>query len=181
LDADVGLKHASVGRCGTRQVERFDAVVFQRAAILGRSPRAIVFQGNCPLSRIAHLGQQIRNLVQVPGSAEQVHMRGLALDALMIALGHAADHANDHLGPLAFDAGDLAQSAVDLVLGVLADAARIEQHEVRLAEIVDREVPQLTELPENQLAVELVHLAAHRFQVNPLGHGVCQFGRLAIR
>ena len=44
----------------------------------------------------------------------------------LILLGHAAEHADDLVGSPVLDVFQPAQGAVDLVLGVLADAARVE-------------------------------------------------------
>jgi len=99
-------------------------------------------------------------------------VRGFSLDALVVALGHAADDADDHLRAVPLDPADLAETAVDLVLGVLADAARVEQDQVGHPVVVGRGVALSAQLAENQLAVELVHLASHRFQVDPSVHAV---------
>ena len=64
-----------------------------------------------------------------------------------------------------------AQGAVDLVLGVLADAARVQQDRVGLAGAIDQLVARLKQLGGDQLAVEHVHLAADGLDVEASGHG----------
>ena len=53
----------------------------------------------------------------------------------------------------------------DLLLGVLAHGTGVEQDHVRALAVFDRFVSLGAKLPENQLAVEHVHLAAEGFQV----------------
>ena len=64
-----------------------------------------------------------------------------------------------------------AQGAVDLVLGVLADAARIQQDRIRLAGAIDQLIARPQQLGGDQLAVEHVHLAADGLDVETAGHG----------
>ena len=62
-----------------------------------------------------------------------------------------------------------AQGAVDLVLGMLPDAARVEQDRVGLGGRRRQLVAVLAQAGHDQLAVEHVHLAADGFDVE-LGH-----------
>ena len=101
-------------------------------------------------------------------------MRGAVEDRRLVLLGHAAQHAQD-----LFRAGGLprlqpAQGAVNLVFGVLADAARVEEDGVGLARIVDQFVARLQQPGGHQLAVQHVHLAADRFDVEAFGHRATQ-------
>ena len=73
-------------------------------------------------------------------------------------------------GMLLFDVLQPAQGAVDLVLGVLADAARVEQDRVGPADAVDQLVAGLEQAGRDQLAVEHVHLAADGFDVEATRH-----------
>ena len=64
-----------------------------------------------------------------------------------------------------------AEAGEDLLLGVVADTARVEKDDIGTGHIVDRFVPSRAELAHDQLAIEHVHLATHRFEVNgPLFH-----------
>src|SRR5438132_14380376 len=65
-----------------------------------------------------------------------------------------------------------AQRAVNLFLGVLPHAAGVEQDDVGLRRLVDYLVALAAQASHDQLAVEHVHLAADRFDVQLLGHGV---------
>ena len=58
-----------------------------------------------------------------------------------------------------------AQGAIDFVLGVLADAARVEQDRVGFGRRGDEFVALLAQTGHDQLAVEHVHLAADGFDI----------------
>ncbi len=113
-----------------------------------------------------NLLSRLGNFVQVPRSAEQIDVGGFGLDPVVVTLGHAADDADDHAGAAVLDFGHLAEAAVNLVLGVLADAARVEQDTDRLPDILGRLVTHNRQLPEDQLAVEHVHLTAESFEID---------------
>ena len=55
--------------------------------------------------------------------------------------------------------------AVDLVLGVLADAARVEQDRVGLMDVASQLVAIPAQRGHDQLAIEHVHLAADRLDI----------------
>ena len=71
--------------------------------------------------------------MQLPGADDQVDVRRPLEDQLLIFLGHAAEDADDLVGLLALGVLQPAQRAVDLVLGMLADAAGVEQDRVGVA------------------------------------------------
>ena len=68
--------------------------------------------------------------MQLAGADDQVDVRGALEDEPLIFLGHAAEDADDFAGMLALGVLEPAQGAVDLVFGVLADAAGVEQDRV---------------------------------------------------
>ena len=76
--------------------------------------------------------------MQLPRADHQVDVRGPLEDQLLVFLGHAAQHADDLVGMALFDVLQPAQGAVDLVFGVLADAAGVEQDRVGLLRRVDQ-------------------------------------------
>ena len=80
------------------------------------------------------------------------------------ALGYSTLHLADHLlGPAVLAELEPPERAVDLVLGVLANAARVEQHRVGKGDVGRQLVALLAHRRHDQLAVEHVHLTADRF------------------
>ena len=63
-----------------------------------------------------------------------------------------------------------AKGAVDFVLGVLADAASVEQDDVGGGGLVGQFIALSAQTADHQLAVEYVHLAANGFDVEFFGH-----------
>jgi hypothetical protein len=56
----------------------------------------------------------------------------------------------------------VAERAVELVVGVLADAARVEDDDIGVAVVVHRDEPLRIEQPGDALGVVLVHLTPER-------------------
>ena len=71
----------------------------------------------------------------------------------------------DDVRLIALEVPDPAQGAVDLVLGVLSDRAGVVEDRVGLTDVVSELVPLVPELADDQLAIEQVHLAADRLDV----------------
>ena len=69
----------------------------------------------------------------------------------------------------------VAQGAVDLVFGVLPNAAGVEQDRVRLLDRVHQLIAVLPEAGHHHFAVQHIHLAADGFDVDIVRHG-CQSG-----
>ncbi len=114
--------------------------------------------------------QQGRQLGQLARPDHQVHVRRPLEDLLLVLLGHAADDADHLVRPELFDVLQPAQGTVDLVLGVLPDAARVEEDRVGLAEGVGRLVARGQQGGGDQLAIQHVHLAADRFDIEAASH-----------
>ncbi len=128
--------------------------------------------GGNPLEQLGHLRELAR-------ADDQVDVRRALEDQLLVLLGHAAQHADDLVRVLLLDVLQPAQGAVDLVLGMLADAAGVEEDRVGAAGAVDQLVARLAQTGHHQLAVEHVHLAADGFDVQTFGHGKPQWNELA--
>ena len=108
--------------------------------------------------------------MKLPRAHDEVDPRGPLADQFLILLGHAAEHAHDEVGPLLLLESDAAERRVDLVLGVLADAAGVVEDGVGLA-ATRRHLPTLpAQRGDNEFAVEHVHLAADGFDPEPF-HG----------
>src|SRR5215211_5572612 len=88
-----------------------------------------------------------------------------------LALGHASDDADDQPRFVRLPFAQFAQSGPNLLLGMLTNRAGVVEDHVGLVAVVHLFVSMGAELPEDQLAVEHVHLAAEGFQVEVSLHG----------
>src|SRR5207249_3629409 len=88
-----------------------------------------------------------------------------------IALCHAPDDADDDTRVFALPVAQLPQSRPYLLLGVLADGAGVVEDHVRVVATFDGFVALGAELAHDELAVEHVHLAAERFEIDLALHG----------
>jgi len=87
-------------------------------------------------------------------------------DLLAEALGHAAQYANEHGAIGVGVVGVGAQAGVDLLLRPVADGAGVVEDRVGAASSGENLVPGGAEQALDELAVEPVHLTAHRFEVD---------------
>ena len=85
--------------------------------------------------------------------------------ALAKLLGELPEDSDDTVGHGSFVVPYLAQRAVDLVLGVLPDAAGVEQDRIGLLRIVHQGVTVVPQAGDDHFAVQDVHLAADGFDV----------------
>ncbi len=97
-------------------------------------------------------------------------MRFIRPIAPVARLRHASDDTDDQrwLGRLAIL--EPAEARPDLLLGALAHAARVVEHDIRLFQGRREAVSQRAQLIFNQLGIEHVHLTAKSFEVDFL-HG----------
>ena len=79
-------------------------------------------------------------------------------------------------GCLRFERFQPAERTVSLVLGLLADAAGVEQDHVGLVEVGGQLVALPAQAGHDHLAVEHVHLAADGFDKQPASHDILDFG-----
>ena len=79
---------------------------------------------------------------------------------LPVALRNATANAHLQLRPLLLDQGDAPQQREHLLIGLLAHAARVQQHDVRLVLVHRGTVPERLQRARQLLAVVHVHLAA---------------------
>ena len=105
------------------------------------------------------------HLVQLPRADHEIDIGGTLENQPLILLRHAAQDANHFARMLASGVLKPAQGAIDLVLCVLTDAARVEQDRVRLADIRRELVTVFAQAGHHELAVELIHLAADGFDI----------------
>jgi hypothetical protein len=80
-------------------------------------------------------------LIELAGAAENIHVRETLENVRPVALGHAADHADDHARVGRLARTELAEAGPDFLLGVFADGAGVEDDDVGGVAIIDRFVP----------------------------------------
>ena len=97
----------------------------------------------------------------VVGAEDDVDPGRLVEDDALVLLGEAAADGDLHALVLAFDAGEVAEGAVELVVGVLADRAGVDDDDVGGA-AVGPDVAGGLERSAEPLGVVHVHLAAER-------------------
>ena len=124
------------------------------------------------------LADKFSYFVQLARPADYIQVSTALADCLGCSLCHAADYADDP-GPAeaSLVIVEMAKSAEDLFLGVLAHRAGVDQGDLGVAELVYQAKALGLELVGNQLGVKLVHLAAGGFDVN----GSCHFVQFAVR
>jgi hypothetical protein len=76
---------------------------------------------------------------------------------------------------LLFESAEPPERAVDLVLGVLADAACVEQNGVGRLGLVDQLVALISQAGDYELAIEHVHLTTDGFDVDVFRHSLPSF------
>ena len=103
--------------------------------------------------------------IQLTRSAQHIHLRKSLENIRPVALGHASYHTNHQLRLGCLALAQLAQARPDLLLGVLTHRAGVVKDHVGLIAILNALVSPRAKLPQNQLAVEHVHLAAESFQI----------------
>ena len=148
--------------------------------VLGEARRDLVAGPGGPGEADGHLGgalllgqhEQFRDPGELAGPGDHVDVRRPLQDEPLILLGHAAQDADRQLGLERLEGPDPPQGAVDLVLGVLPDGAGVVEDRVRLRDVVGQLVPLVAELAHDQLAVEQVHLATDRLDVELLAGGI---------
>ena len=83
---------------------------------------------------IASLSKQLGSPTHVVGAEHHVDVAGLLADELAILLGQAAGDRDLHVGLGVLEPLEVTQLAVELVVGVLTDAARVEHDDVGLVD-----------------------------------------------
>jgi hypothetical protein len=111
------------------------------------------------------VGDQIGNLMQLARADDQIDVRRTLENHPLIFLSHAAQDADDFVGILLLGILQTAERAINLVFGVLANTAGVEQDRVGVARIIGELKAAFAQAGNDKLAVEHVHLAAHCFDV----------------
>jgi len=116
--------------------------------------------------------------MNLAGAADDVNLLVGIEQFLSKTLGHAADDGEDEVFLLLVAVAELADFADDFVFGVLADGAGVEDDDRGGGGIVGWMVAEVLKLPGDEFGVELVHLAAHGFNVKGVIHnyfGISKF------
>ena len=103
--------------------------------------------------------QQLGGPVHVVGAEDQVDVGRPLADAVLVLLGQAAGDHDLHAGLAVLHRLEVAEGAVELVVGVLPDAAGVEDDDVGLVEVGGGLHAVGLEQPGDPLRVVLVHLA----------------------
>ena len=122
-------------------------------------------------ARRALLAQELGGPVHVVGAEHDVDVGRLVDDEVAVLLGQAAADHDLHVGPPLLEGLELTEVAVELVVGVLADAAGVEHHHVGIVDAGGRAQAVGLEQAGDALGVVLVHLApegAHHVRL--VGH-----------
>jgi hypothetical protein len=119
--------------------------------------------------------QQIDGAMNVVGAQHDVHPWCAVANDLAVLLGQTTRHHDLTALTFVLPTPHGAQGAVQLVVGVLANAAGVEHHDVRIVLVLHRAQSVTLEQPGNALGVVLVHLTPEGANdVGPcrgLGHG----------
>ena len=124
-------------------------------------------------ARGALLVQQVGGAVHVVGAEHDVDVGRPLDDARTILLGEAPADDDLEVGVAVFQGLEVAEVAVELVVGVLADTARVEDHHVGVLDVVGSHHALGFEQPRHPFGVVLVHLApVGAYHVAASGHVV---------
>ncbi len=110
-----------------------------------------------------NLLHQFQHAANIQRAEDEIHIRRPLQNLASGTLRDAAAHANQHVRAILFDAFEAAQFTVKFLVRFLADAARVEQHQIGLFHVIRQLVIRLLQQADNALRVVLIHLAAIGF------------------
>ena len=158
-----------------RQVEELEVVVGRRER--GRTARLAAREGD-PFLAARSLGaadivDEGGEAVEFAGAAQEVDLRESAEHVGAVALGHAAEHAEDDALARLLAQAHEAETRICLVFRLFPHRAGVVEHDVGARGVVDEAVAEAAKVASDELAVELVHLAPKGLEVDgrPDGHG----------
>jgi hypothetical protein len=103
--------------------------------------------------------------IQLTGTENEIDMRCPSKNESLILLRHTTENAENGVGISFLPTGKPSEGTVNLILGVLADTACIEQNHIGVALILRRRQAESKQSRCRQLTVQHVHLATKRFDV----------------
>jgi len=104
--------------------------------------------------------------VKLAGAEHEIEMRQLVQEFVAEPLRHAAERADDEVGVARLELLHITDLALGLALGLLADAAGVEEQNVRRLLGVDHGMARLDQHSGQRFGVALVHLAAVGFDMD---------------
>ena len=110
-------------------------------------------------------GQELGQLVHLPGAEGDVDEREAAEDLVLDRLGPAAAHPDHPVGVAALERARLAEVGHEALVGLLADRAGVEQDQVGVGARLRLRVAERLEHALHALGVVRVHLAPERRHV----------------
>ncbi len=107
--------------------------------------------------------------MQLSRPHHKVDKRRSLENQLLVFLCHAAQDPDHLFGMVRLGMLQASQRTVDLVLGMLPDAARFEQDDIRVPQIWRESISSTPKTADDQFAVQNVHLTAHGLDVDLSG------------
>src|SRR5262249_47684549 len=145
-DTDVRLKRR-------RPHRRIAQWIIALEAVFDLMPRAFLpveTQRRLWSSSPFHLRDQFRKPGELPGPADNINMGSAATNQFLIFLGHAAEHAQHFARMPLHVASQSTERAINLVLRVLPDAARVEENDICRSRLMDQFVSLSAQTPHDQ-------------------------------
>ncbi len=115
--------------------------------------------------------EQVRRVGQVVRTEDHVDVGGSLEDALAVLLRETTTHCYLNVGPRGLERLEAPELPVQLVVGVLANATRVEHDHVGGLDVVDRGHALCLQQARDAFRVVLVHLAAKRAHVEAASPG----------
>ena len=120
------------------------------------------------LASAIQLLEQVGQVAVGVGTHHQVHKLFFVKELFTNALSHAAQNANLEFGILGLERVELIEAVAHGLLGLFANRAGIQQHQIGLLEVVRGLVPVLLKDGCDDLAVRKIHLAPVGLEVELL-------------
>ena len=96
----------------------------------------------------------------IVGSEDRIHPRHIVEDGVLILLCKATAHGDLHARMVLLRLLQCAQRAVEALVGIFADSARVKDDEIRLRGLVCGRVASFLQQTGNALGIVHIHLAA---------------------
>ncbi len=110
-------------------------------------------------------GEEVGELPHPRRTEDEIEVRHARQDLLAFLLGDAAAEADLQVRALTLQQAVFAEPRIDLLYRLRAHAAGVEEDQIGFGGVVGGQKPLLHQLAGHALAVQLVHLAAPRFDV----------------
>ena len=94
---------------------------------------------------------------------------------VLILLGHAAHHADNLAGVFELQLFQMVEIVVSLFLGVFSHGTGVEQDRICQCRILGDGIPFFSKGRDNHLAIEHIHLATNRLDIEMFGLLICDF------